>query len=109
MENSGSDGAQTFTVGGTYAIVLNPLSHAVGYVTVAVHTASAAPPGAATIGRPAVTAALSTPGDTPSGRSITLAATSLQLTDFDFSRRQIRPPSDGTVGAGERPPEQGGD
>lgn len=62
MENTGFIGAHTLTAGGTYTIVVNPLSHAVGNVTLTLHTVPADTTGVVTIGGPAVVVTLSTPG-----------------------------------------------
>ena len=62
MENSGFIGALTLATGGTYTIVVDPLSHAAGNITLTLYTVPDDTTGVVTIGGPAVTVTLSTPG-----------------------------------------------
>jgi hypothetical protein len=77
MENSGSIGAQTLTMAGTYTIVVNPIGYAVGDVTLALHTVPAATQGVVTSGRPAMTVALRTRGQAGTRSASSIPATTL--------------------------------
>jgi hypothetical protein len=62
MENSGFIDAQTLPTTGTYTIVVDPVNHAVGSVTLALTTVPVDTTGTVTIGGPALTVTLGTPG-----------------------------------------------
>jgi hypothetical protein len=62
MENSGFIGPRTLATGGTYTVVVDPSSHAAGNLTLTLYTVPDDTTGVVTIGGPAVTVPLSTPG-----------------------------------------------
>lgn len=82
MELSGFIDSQTLPATGTYTIVIDPVSHAVGNVTLALYSVPADYSGSITAGGSAVTVAMPTPGQNgavtfsgTSGQRISLSAT----------------------------------
>ena len=100
MEGSGFIDIQTLPTTGAYTIVVDPVSHAVGSVTLTLYAVPADTTGAVTIGGPAVTVAMSTPAQngtrTFSGSARQQVAVRVTSNTFGWLTVRLKTP-DGTV------------